>query len=167
MEVGLLRLEGGGEERVGGGERVVAEAEEVEEGLAVGEGNGRDAAEARGLDEVGVLEVVVLRQEDGGGERVGAAGLLGCEGGGGGGREGVVGAEVDLVAGEDDLVQLVAGGVVAEHGEGIHRRRRRCVPPGFGFCRCAYGWNRSASVELSNLVGLGCMLDKNIYQAHL
>ena len=82
MEVGLLRLEGGGEERVGGGERVVAEAEEVEEGLAVGEGNGRDAAEARGLDEVGVLEVVVLRQEDGGGERVGAAELLGGEGGG-------------------------------------------------------------------------------------
>ena len=51
----------------------MAEAEEVEEGLAVGEGDGRDAAEARGLDEVGVLEVVVLREEDGGGERVGAA----------------------------------------------------------------------------------------------
>lgn len=72
MEVGLLRLEGGGEERVGGGEGVVAEAEEVEEGLAVGERYGRDAAEARGLDEVGVLEVVVLREEDGSGERVGA-----------------------------------------------------------------------------------------------
>jgi hypothetical protein len=40
VDVGLLRLEGGGEERVGGGERVVAEAEEVEEGLAVWEGTG-------------------------------------------------------------------------------------------------------------------------------
>ena len=134
VEVGLGRREGGGEERVCGGERVVAEAEEVEEGLAVGEGDGRDAAEARGLDEVGVLEVVVLREEDGGGERVGAVGLLGGEGGGGVGREGVVGAEEDVVAGEDDLVQLVAGGVVAEHGEGIHRRRRRRSSPlGLGF----------------------------------
>ena len=102
--------------------------------LAVGEGDGRDAAEARGLDEVGVLEVVVLREEDGGGERVGAVGLLGGEGGGGVGREGVVGAEEDVVAGEDDLVQLIAGGVVAEHGEGIHRRSRRRSPPlGLGF----------------------------------
>ena len=67
--MGLGRREGGGEERVCGGERVVAEAEEVEEGLAVGEGDGRDAAKARGLealDEIGVLEVVVLREEDGG-----------------------------------------------------------------------------------------------------
>jgi len=50
VEVGLGRREGGGEERVCGGERVVAEAEEVEEGLAVGEGDGRDAVEARDLD---------------------------------------------------------------------------------------------------------------------
>jgi hypothetical protein len=43
VEVGLLgRGEGGGEERVGGGEGVVAEVEEVEEGLAVGEGDGWD-----------------------------------------------------------------------------------------------------------------------------
>lgn len=94
--VGLLRLEGGGEERVGGGEGIVAEAEEVEEGLAVGEGDGRDAEEARGLDEIGVFEVVVLREEDGSGERVGAARLLGGEGGGGVGRKGVVGAEEDV-----------------------------------------------------------------------
>ena len=51
----------------------MAEAEEVEEGLAIGEGDGPDAAEARGLDEVDVLEVVVLREEDCGEERLGAA----------------------------------------------------------------------------------------------
>jgi hypothetical protein len=109
VEVGLLRREGGGEERVGGWERVVAVAEEVEEGLAVGEGDGRDAAEARGLDEVGVLEVVVLHEEDGGGERVRAVVLLGGEGGGGVGREGVVGAEEDVVAGDLVLDPVLLG----------------------------------------------------------
>lgn len=115
----VVEGEGGGEEGLGG-ERGVPELEEVEEGLAVREGDGRDPAEAGGLEEVGVLEVVVLGEEDGGGERVGPTRLLGCEGGGGVRREGVVVAELYVVAVEDDLVQVAAGGVVPEHGEGIH-----------------------------------------------
>ena len=43
VEVGLLWLEGGGDEWIGRWEGVVAEAEEVEEGLAIEEEYGRMA----------------------------------------------------------------------------------------------------------------------------
>lgn len=54
----------------------MAKAEEVEEGLVVREGDVRDTVEARGLDEVSVLNVMVLREEDGGRERVGVPNYL-------------------------------------------------------------------------------------------
>lgn len=54
----------------------MAKAEEVEEGLVVREGDVRDTVEARGLDEVSVLNVMVLCEEDGGRERVGVPNYL-------------------------------------------------------------------------------------------
>lgn len=74
---------------------------------------------AGGLEVFGVLEVVVASEEEEGVEGVEAA-LLGTVGSDGGAREGILGAEPELVVGLDHPVQLPSDRVLPKHREGVH-----------------------------------------------
>lgn len=71
--------------------------EVVEQGFAIGEGDGGDLMLSSGLEVVGVFQLVVAQEEE---ERVQCvvAAVLGPESGDGAGGEGVVGSEVEFAA---------------------------------------------------------------------